>query len=286
MVQAGSEVSMVLTIFVVSDASGETAERVVRSALAQFDDAPVAVVRRGQVQTREQVAAVVNEAATRDSVLIHTLVSDEMRQLMLEETRRRGVEALDLMGPVLDRLATSLGLTPQEKPGLFKQLVHASSRRIEAVDFAFRHDDGQRADELGEAEVVLVGVSRSMKTPTMVYLAYRGWFAANVPLVPGVPPPDSLRSVEPERVFGLFMTPARLAELRRVRAHHLRIGGSSYVSMEDIREELMRAQMVCIDHGWRRIDVTGKSVEEVALEILALVPHGGHPEEASAEAGA
>jgi hypothetical protein len=222
---------------------------------------------------------VVHEAATRDSLIIHTLVADEMRHLMLEESRRHGVEALDLMGPVLDRVATQLALTPAEKPGLFDQLVQASSRRIEAVEFAFRHDDGQRADELAEAEVVLVGVSRSMKTPTMVYLAYRGWFAANVPLVPGVPPPDELLKVPGERVFGLFMTPARLSELRRVRAQHLRIGSTSYVSMEDIREELMRAQMMCIDHGWRRIDVTGKSVEEVALEILALVPHADHPEE-------
>jgi regulator of PEP synthase PpsR (kinase-PPPase family) len=277
---------MVMTIFVVSDATGETAERVARSALAQFEGAPVVIVRRGHVHTPEQVAAVVQEAATRDSLIIHTLVSDEMRHVMLQETRRRGVEALDLMGPVLDRVATQLALTPQEKPGLFKQLVDASSRRIEAVDFAFRHDDGQRADELAQAEVVLVGVSRSMKTPTMVYLAYRGWFAANVPLVPGVPPPEGLLNVPRERVFGLFMTPARLSELRRVRADHLRIGSSSYVVMEDIREELMRAQMMCIDHGWRRLDVTGKSVEEVALEILALVPHVDHPEEGEDSLGA
>jgi regulator of PEP synthase PpsR (kinase-PPPase family) len=270
---------MLMTIFVVSDSTGETAERVARSALVQFKDAPVVIARRGHVQTREQVAAVVHEAATRDSLIIHTLVSDEMRRVMLEESRQHGVSSLDLMGPVLDRVATQLSLTPQEKPGLFGQLVQASSRRIETMEYAFRHDDGQRADELSEAEIVLVGVSRSMKTPTMVYLAYRGWFAANVPLVPGVPPPEGLLAVPPERVFGLFMTPARLAELRRVRASHLRIGSTSYVSMEDIREELMRAQMMCIDNGWRRIDVTGKSVEEVSLEILALVPQVDHADE-------
>ncbi len=272
---------MIMTIYVASDSTGETAERVARSALAQFRDAPVVLARRGHIQTREQVAAVVHEAATRDSLIIHTLVSDEMRRVMLEECRQHGVESLDLMGPVLDRVATQLGLTPQEKPGLFDQLVEASSRRIEAVEFAFRHDDGQRDDELVNAEIVLVGVSRSMKTPTMVYLAYRGWFAANVPLVPGVPPPAGLLKVLPERVFGLFMTPARLSELRRVRAQHLKIASSPYVSLEDIREELMRAQMMCIDHGWRRLDVTGKSVEEVALEVLALVPSTDHPEDGS-----
>ena len=109
-----------------------------------------------------------------------------------------------------------------------------------------------------------------MKTPTTLYLAYRGWFAANVPLVPGVPPPAALLTQPPDKVFGLLMTPARLAELRRVRAQHLQMGPAAYAALADIREELVRAQILCIDHGWRRIDVTGKSVEEVALEILAL----------------
>lgn len=259
-----------LTIYVVSDSTGETAERVARSALTQFDEAPVRIERRGGVRTVEQVRAVIAEAAGRDSVVIHTLVRDELRRLMLAEARMRGVDAMDLMGPVLDRLATQLGLTPNEKPGLFDQLVKAKSRQIDAVEFAFRHDDGQRLVDLDQAEIVLVGVSRTMKTPTMVYLAYRGWFAANVPLVPNLPPPRELLGLPPERVFGLFMTPARLAELRRARASRLHLATNDYTSIADIREELLRAQILCVDHGWQRIDVTGKSVEEVALEILTL----------------
>lgn len=259
-----------LTVFAVSDSTGETAERVARSALAQFTDAPVTVIRRGEVRSAESVQAVVQEAAGRDSLIIHTLVSNDLRQLMLEEARRRGVDAMDLMGPVLERLTNQLGLTPQEKPGLFAQLVAARSRQVEAVEYAFRHDDGARAEELDQAEIILVGVSRTMKTPTTLYLAYRGWYAANVALVPGVPPPPELLAQPSEKVFGLLMTPARLAELRRVRAQHLQMGSSAYAALTDIREELLRAQILCIDHGWRRIDVTGKSVEEVALEILAL----------------
>jgi [pyruvate, water dikinase]-phosphate phosphotransferase / [pyruvate, water dikinase] kinase len=259
-----------LTIFVVSDSTGETAERVARSALTQFEDAPVTIERRGGVRTAEQVQSVIAEAAGRDSLVLHTLVRDELRRLMLAEARKRGVDAMDLMGPVLDRLANQLSLTPSEKPGLFAQLLTERSRQIDAVDFAFRHDDGQRLAELDRAEIVLVGVSRTMKTPTMVYLAYRGWFAANVPLVPGVAPPRELLALPPGRVFGLFMTPARLAELRRVRASHLRLPSSDYTSLADIREELLRAQILCVDHGWQRIDVTGKSVEEVALEVLTL----------------
>lgn len=266
-----------LRIFVVSDASGETAERVVRSALVQFEDAPASVVRRGHVRTPEQVRAVVKEAAGHDSMILHTLVSDDLRRLMLAESRLYGVDAMDLMGPVLDRLATHLRLTPQEKPGLFKQLVEAKSREIEVVNFAFRHDDGQRADELSRAEIVLVGVSRTMKTPTTLYLAYRGWFAGNVPIVPEIPLPPALLSLPSERVFCLVMSPSRLLELRCARAGYLAIPAEPYASLAHIRKELRYSQQLCGNHGWRQIDVTGKSVEEVAREIIVLLSGKAQP---------
>ena len=170
-----------LNLIVVSDAAGETAARVVRSALVQFDSAETMIVRRGNVRTEQQVRQVVAEAVGMQAVILHTLVSDVLRRCMLAETRRQGVDSMDLMGPILDRLALHLHLTPREMPGLFKQLGEARQREIEAVEFAFRHDDGQRVEGLPRAEVVLVGASRTMKTPTTLYLAYRGWFAANVP---------------------------------------------------------------------------------------------------------
>ena len=142
-----------LTILVVSDATGETAERIVRSALVQFKNAPAEVVRRGRVRTLAQVRSVVREAAERRALILHTLVSNKLRRSMLAESRRRGVDAMDLMGPVLDRLASHLQLTPREKPGLFKQLKEYKSREIEAVEFAFQHDDGQHPQGLKRAEV-------------------------------------------------------------------------------------------------------------------------------------
>ena len=184
-----------LTVYVVSDGTGGTAERMARSALIQFENAPVNLVRRPNVRSAKKLRVVVEEAAAGESLILHTLVSDELRRLMVSETRLHGVDSLDMMGPILDRLARHLKLTPQEKPGLFQQLVEARTREIEAVAFAFRHDDGQNAGDLERAEVVLVGISRTMKTPTMLYLAYRGWFAANVPLVPGIAPPKSLLAV-------------------------------------------------------------------------------------------
>jgi regulator of PEP synthase PpsR (kinase-PPPase family) len=262
----------VLSIFIVSDATGETAERVVRAALVQFQGASVTMVRRRNVRTPEQVRAAMAEAAGQNAMIVHTLVSDELRDLALDEARRHGVDALDMLGPLLDRLASHLKLTPQEKPGLLEQLTAARSREIEAVDFSFRHDDGQNADDLGRAEVVLVGISRTKKTPTMLFLAYRGWFAANVPLVPGIAPPSALMAVPPERVFCLQISPERLAELRRVRARNEAIPAEPYASPDNIRRELHYAEEMCRKHRWRMIDVSGKSVEEVGLEIIALLP--------------
>ncbi len=263
-----------LTIYVVSDATGETAERVVRSALVQFEGAPAAIVRRGGIRTPEMVRAVLHEAAGQSSLVLHTLVADELRRVMLAEARAVGIDSMDLMGPVLDRLATHLRLTPQEKPGLFQQLVEAQSRQIEAVEFAFRHDDGQHAEELDRAEVVLAGVSRTMKTPTMLYLAYRGWFCANVPLVLGTPPVPALLAFPPERVYCLVMSPGRLLELRRARANYLGLPPEPYASLESIRREMRFAQDLTRQQGWRRVDVTGKSVEEVSQEILLSLPAG------------
>jgi regulator of PEP synthase PpsR (kinase-PPPase family) len=261
-----------LTIFVVSDATGETAERMVRAALVQFENAETQIIRRGHIRTPHQVHTIVEQAAACNGIILHTLVSDELRDVMLAEARQHNVDSMDLMGPVLDRLAYHLKLTPQEKPGLFKQLVAAKARTIEAVEFAFRHDDGMHAEELGLAEVVLVGVSRTMKTPTMLYLAYHGWFAANVPIVPEIPMPASLLALPANRVFCLDMEPDRLLELRLARALATKIGIEPYASPSQIRHELLYAHRICAEHHWCRIDVTGKSVEEVAREIVALLP--------------
>jgi regulator of PEP synthase PpsR (kinase-PPPase family) len=263
---------MSLVVYAVSDASGATAERVVQSALVQFEEAPATVVRRGRVRTVRALRAVVREAARGHSIIVHTLVSNELRRVMLAECRSHGIDAVDLMGPVLDHLATHMSLKPQEKPGLFKQLVEARSREIEAVHFAFRHDDGQDPKGLSQAEVVLVGASRTMKTPTALYLAYRGWFAANVPIVPGIPLPQELLAVPARRVVCLIMSPSRLRELRLARATYLGTPAEAYTALPRVREEIRHSQHLAVKHRWWKIDVTSKSVEEVAREVALLLP--------------
>jgi regulator of PEP synthase PpsR (kinase-PPPase family) len=257
-----------LTVYVLSDATGDTAQRMIRATLVQFQNAPVRLVRRANVRSLRQVREVVREAAGGESLIIHTLVSDELRRQLRAEARQANVDSLDLMGPILERLAMHLKTEPQEKPGLFQDLSDAKTREIEAVAFAFRHDDGQNPQDLDRAEVVLVGVSRAMKTPTMLYLAYRGWFAANVPLAPGVPPPDALLKVPSDQVFCLIPTAERLQQLRRVRAEEESIPLHPYTSLEQIRAEMAYVDELCQRYRWQRIGVTGKSVEEVAREII------------------
>ena len=265
-----------LTLMLVSDATGRTVERMGQSALVQFPDAPVKIIRRRQVRTPEQVRSVIAEAAKHDCLILHTLVSDDLRTLMLSEARLQGVDAMDLMGPLLDRLAERLKREPAEEPGLFQQLSEAKSREIEAVDFAFHHDDGANVHELHRAEVVLVGVSRSMKTPTMLYLAYRGWFAANVPIVRDLPLPEELLAMPPERVFCLLVPPHQLQQMRRTRADVEGIPHEAYVSLDEIRREILYAQHLCLTRRWQSIDVTGKSVEEVSREIIGLLRAAGY----------
>ena len=259
-----------LRVFIVSDATGGTAERIVQSALVQFEGATVELVRRSPVRTSEQVRAVVREAAGSQSLIVHTLVSDELRRLMLTESRLHGVDCLDVLGPMLDRLAVHLRLTSQQKPGLFRQLDEAKTREIEAVAFAFRHDDGQNTADLHRAEIVLVGVSRSMKTPTMLYLAYRGWFTANVPLVSELPLDNALLAVSPARVFCLTLRSEDLRQRRLARAREEAIPPEPYASRAQIAKENEYAEHLCQQYGWNRIDVTGKAVEEVAREIIAV----------------
>jgi regulator of PEP synthase PpsR (kinase-PPPase family) len=258
----------VLTVFVVSDATGDTAQRMIKAGLVQFQDAPVRLLRRAHVQTPRQIHAVVHEARNSEAMIIHTLVSDELRRTMRTEARAHSVDALDILGPILERLTVHLKIAPQEKPGLFKDITDAKAREIEAVSYAFRHDDGQNMQDLDRAEVVLTGVSRAMKTPTMLYLAYRGWFAANVPLAPEMEPPKALLAVPWQRVFCLMMTAEKLQQLRRVRADEESIPLFPYASLDQIRTELSYVEALCRKQNWQRIDVSGKSVEEVAREII------------------
>lgn len=260
--------SPAFVVFAVSDGTGTTAERVIRAALTQFPPG-VEVRRVGEVRTPEQVRAVVREAAGSRALIVHTLVSADLREVMFEEGRRHHVQTLDLMGPLLERLSDLLGTPPLARPGLYR--MEDFNRRIEAVDFALRHDDGQNVDELVHAEIVLVGVSRTGKTPLSVYLAYRGWLVGNVPIVLGVTPPPILSRLPRARVVGLTVEPVRLAQLRQARARRIGSPAGDYADLRHVRAEVVYALDLFHRHGWQVVDMTSKPVEEAAAEVVALV---------------
>lgn len=262
-------------IFVVSDATGETAERVVQAALAQFRGAEVAIHRLSQVLTPERVKEAVEEAAKSRGFIVYTLVSEALRQVILEEGRAKDVATIDLLGPLLFRLSDLLKMPPLAQPGLFRQLSEDYQRRIEVLEFVVKHDDGQNLKGLPLADIVLVGVSRTSKTPLSIYLAGKGWRVANVPIVLDLPLPEELTKVDRRKVIGLTIKAERLQELRRARLAHLQASaGLFYADLGHIRAELEYSRQLFRRFGWPVIDVTHKSIEETAAEVLALVQWG------------
>ncbi len=261
-------------IFVLSDGTGQTAKRVLEAALVQFEQ-PVMIIRIPHVRAVEQVNEVVADAAHRGGMIVYTLVSVEIRQAVHIAATDRGVIAVDLLGGVLGKLQDFLHRTPLGRPGLLQQTDEGYHQRVDAMEFTVRHDDGQKVDDLEEADVVLVGASRTSKTPVSFYLAYRGWKVANVPIVLGLEPPATLRALDPGKVIGLTIDPERLALIRRARLQNMGVNdSSSYADIGQIRQELRYSLRLCKAHRWPVVNVTGRAIEETANEVINLVtPH-------------
>ncbi|MGD0267074.1 MAG: pyruvate, water dikinase regulatory protein [Candidatus Methylomirabilota bacterium] len=258
-------------VVVVSDATGRTAEMVVRAALVQFRGADVQLHVRARVRTAAGVRAAAREASTLRGLIVHTLVSPELRNLMLTEGRARGIPTIDLLGPLLLRLEDLLRLQAMAKPGLFREMDQEYRRRFEVVEFAVKHDDGQDPRGLHQADVILVGVSRTSKTPLSMFLAGRGLRVANVPVVHNLPLPEELGRVDPRKVVALTIKPERLLELRRARLQRMETPPKfPYADPRQIWVELDYAYVQFNRTGWPVVDVTDKSIEEVAAEILVL----------------
>lgn len=259
-------------IYAVSDATGTTAERVVRAALVQFDDHQIEITQCGGVRTSEQIGEIVTEAARTGGFVVHTFVYENLRHAMLTEGRAQNVTTIDLMGPLLARLSELLATPPRSEPGLFQPFDSAYLQRIDAINFTVRHDDGRNVHDLDQAEIVLVGVSRTSKTPVSIYLAYRGWKVANVPFVLGVKPPKELFSLPKRRVVGLIVKPERLAELRKARLERLGTRAQGYADLDTIQQETTYFyEMLERRRDWPIVDVTSKPIEEAASEVVALL---------------
>jgi len=263
-------------IYVVSGGSGETALRMVQAALTQFSKGEgSALVRRFQnVRSREDLDRVLQAAMDKQAVIIHTTVSREMREYLDERCSALLLTQVDLFGNLLDTLAHLLRERPEERPGSFHALGDKYFRRMEAIEFALKFDDGIDMAGLADADIVLVGISRTSKTPLSMYLAMEGFKVINVPLVPGVPLPPEILTVPQGRVVGLTIQADRLQEIRAYRLKRLGATGSadSYSDLGRILDELAYSDEVYRHHRrWPVLDVTGRSIEEIAGLVLDRV---------------
>jgi regulator of PEP synthase PpsR (kinase-PPPase family) len=260
------------TVVVISDATGDTAERVVRAALLQFKDIPCQVRLYSQVRLESEVEKIVERAADLRALVVFTLVNPAERELLWKLCDRLNVEAVDLIGSLMGKMSTYLNSQPQGVPGLLHTISEEYYRRIEAVEFAVKNDDGAEPRNLPKADIVLVGISRTSKTPLSTFLAQKGLRAANVPLVLGVEPPPELDQVDPHRVYGLTIQPEQLSRIRQARLAHLGMPpDSSYAMRDHIQRETAYAQEIFRKHpDWPVIDVTAKAIEETAADILRI----------------
>jgi len=255
-------------LYVVSDSLGETAHRVARAAVSQFDN-HMEYKRISYVSSIEALDEIVDEAKLHRSLVIHTLVLPELRQHVNQRCAAAGVGVVDVLGPMMDGLATIAQSQPRLQPGRIYQLDEEYFREVEAVEFAVKYDDGKDPRGLLKADLVLLGVSRTSKTPLSMYLAHRGYRVANVPLVPEVNPPEEIFLVDPARIFGLTIRADELQAIRQERLKALGLASNaSYASFERIREELAYGEGLMRKAGCRIIDVTKKAVEETASKII------------------
>lgn len=256
-------------VFLLSDATGETAEKIVMAALLQFADKEVRLRRVCHVRNKNQVYEGLDDVVNQGGMVVYTIVDRELARLVHDECEALGIPSLDLMTPLLMKVAEFFGRSPKGIPGLLHGVDEEYFRRIEAIEFTVKHDDGQETRNLHKAEIVLVGVSRTSKTPLSIYLAHRGWKVANVPLVKGIDPPKELFEVDPSRVAALFIDPQRLVELRAARLRNIgQDPRAAYADYEEIEEELLYARKIYRRNSWVVVDVSGKAVEETANEVL------------------
>jgi hypothetical protein len=259
-------------LYVVSGGMGASGEQLARTALAQFENPNIPVIIIPHVREAAQIEDIVKQAAASKSTILHTLVDLELRQTMIRQARDQNVVAIDAMGQLLSRLAKTLGQEPQGQPGLYRQLRQDYFDRVAAIEYTITHDDGQRADEWYLAEIMLVGVSRTGKTPLSVYLSTLGWKVANVPVIKNVKLPDYLFKLDPRRVVGLIIDPGQLVTHRQQRQRRLGVSNeSSYNNPADLFDEIEEARRMYRQHGFATINVTDKPIEESAEEVIALI---------------
>jgi hypothetical protein len=258
-------------LHLISDATGETLSTVARAAAAQYARVMPVEHMHPLVRTQKQLDRALKDIEESPGIVLYTLLEEHLVKRLEQKCRELGLPCLSILGPVLHLFQAYLGAESTHRVGAQHTLNAEYYRRIDALNYTMMHDDGQQADDLEEADVVLVGVSRTSKTPTSIYLANRGVKTANVPMVPGVPLPAGIERLSHPLVVGLFATPERVVQIRQNRLLGLKVhsDGDRYIDRQAVAEEIAASRRLCAKHHWPLIDVTRRSIEETAAAVLA-----------------
>jgi [pyruvate, water dikinase]-phosphate phosphotransferase / [pyruvate, water dikinase] kinase len=260
-------------LHLVSDATGETLTTVARAATAQYTKMLPVEHAYPLVRTQKQLDRVLKEIEEAPGIVLYTLVEEDLAQRLEDRCRELSVPCLSILGPVLALLQSYLGAETSHRVGAQHTLNAEYFKRIDALNYTMLHDDGQHIEDLEDADVVLVGVSRTSKTPTSIYLANRGVKTGNVPLVPGIPVAAMVEHLSRPLVVGLYASPERIVQIRQnrllgLKAHH---DEDQYIDRKAVAEEVAFSRKLCAKHNWPIIDVTRRSIEETAAAVLSLL---------------
>lgn len=262
------------TIFILSDGTGETAATMIRAALVQYSDEEINIVRCKNVRTEEQIDSLIEDVQARNGIVVFTMVSPQMSRKVMETTGEKGITAIDLMGPLLSALDQYMGHTSSgHTAGLLRAVDEQYFKRIEAIEYTVKHDDGKTLSHLHQADIVLVGISRTSKTPLSIFLSHKGWKVANIPMVLNTPLPEELFKIDQRRIVGLTIDPESLTRIRKKRLEKFgQDPGGEYANMAHIHSEIDYAsQIFKQNRRWPVFDVTDRALEETAAEIVRVV---------------
>jgi regulator of PEP synthase PpsR (kinase-PPPase family) len=259
-------------LHLISDSTGETLDAVAKAALAQFKEAEPVKHLWPMVRNARQMEQVLEKIAEKPGLVMFTLVNEDLREILLRGCAQLNIPFIPVMDAVMIALGKFLGAKADAKPGRQHELNQEYFERIEAMHYTMAHDDGQAPKNLTQADVILLGVSRTSKTPTCIYLANRGIKAANIPVVPNCPLPAELFNIKDKLIVGLFTSPERLVQIRKNRLLSMKEKtDTSYVNLDIVTAEVQAARRLYTENGWPVIDVTRRSIEETAAAIINLM---------------
>ncbi|MBZ5748901.1 pyruvate, water dikinase regulatory protein [Metabacillus rhizolycopersici] len=263
-------------VYVVSDSVGETAELTVKAVAAQFNSSYIEIHHKSYVQKTEDIDEVITDAKQGNSIIAYTIVIPFLKKYLDERAREEGITAIDLINPLMEAFVQQFKMDPKCEPRLMRKLDANYFRRVKAIEFAVKYDDGREPQGLKRADIVLIGISRTSKTPLSIYLAHKGLNVANIPLVPEVAPSDELFELPRNVCVGLVISPDKLHEIRMERLKSLGLTTqANYANLDRILAELDYAEKIMKRLGCPVIDVSNKAVEETADLILAILKKRG-----------